>query len=97
MGYFIRLFRIVPDEPPPHRAHLRNILRGLYKAVLRFGMLIVALPIICYDAPTAEILRAEFSNREVDVVIFESNWLHQTLERALNLVVDFSDYDAEAW
>ncbi|KAL6807935.1 hypothetical protein GGI42DRAFT_366513 [Trichoderma sp. SZMC 28013] len=95
MGYFIRLVRIIPDEPPAHKAHLRNLLRGLYRAVLQFGMLIVAVPAVCFDFRAAEMLRAEFYNREKDLVVFESSWVNQTLERALDLVVDFSDYDTD--
>ncbi|PNP52255.1 hypothetical protein THARTR1_07464 [Trichoderma harzianum] len=94
-GYYIRLFRIIPDEPPAHKENLRDLLRRLYKTVLQFGMLIVAMPAICFDSRAAAMLRAEFYNRETDVMLFESTWVVQRLERALELVVDFSDYETD--
>ncbi|KAL6698001.1 hypothetical protein J3F84DRAFT_366222 [Trichoderma pleuroticola] len=95
MGYYIRLFRIIPDEPPAHKENLRDLLRWLYKTVLQFGMLIVAVPAICFDSRAAAMIRAEVYNRETDVMLFESNWVVQRLERALELVVDFGDYESD--
>ncbi|KAJ4864715.1 hypothetical protein T069G_01245 [Trichoderma breve] len=97
MGYYIRLSRIVPDGPPAHREHLRQLLRMLYKTVLQFSMLLVAYPNSDYllETRNAEIIRAEFANSERDLVTFESSWLYPRLESALGAVPEPNDHDTD--
>ncbi|KAL6814019.1 hypothetical protein V8C40DRAFT_283134 [Trichoderma camerunense] len=97
MGYYIRLSRIVPSGPPAHREHLRQLLRMLYKTVLQFSMLLVAYPNSDYllEPRNAETIRTEFSNRERDLVIFESSWLYPRLESALGAVPEPNDHGSD--
>ncbi|KAL6836670.1 hypothetical protein J3E69DRAFT_34563 [Trichoderma sp. SZMC 28015] len=97
MGYYIRLSRIVPNGPPAHREHLRQLLRMLYKTVLQFSMLLVAYPNHDYllEPQNAEIIRAEFSNRERALITFESSWLHPRLESALGAVPEPNDHSSD--
>ncbi|KAL7796978.1 hypothetical protein V8C43DRAFT_277847 [Trichoderma afarasin] len=97
MGYYIRLSRIVPSGPPAHREHLRQLLRMLYKTVLQFSMLLVAYPNSDYllEPQNAETIRTEFSNRERDLVIFESSWLYPRLESALGAVPEPNDHSSD--
>ncbi|KAL7915819.1 hypothetical protein GGI35DRAFT_430737 [Trichoderma velutinum] len=94
MGYYIRLSRIIPDEPPADKAHLRQLVRWLYRTVLHFGMLLVACPDICLDARAAANMRAEFLNKEKHVMIFESYWIKERLGYALDGVVESSDHES---
>ncbi|KKO98896.1 hypothetical protein THAR02_09012 [Trichoderma harzianum] len=97
MGYYIRLSRIVPDGPPAHREHLRELLRMLYKTVLQFSMLLVAYPNSdCLLEPrNAEIIRVEFANSERGLITFGSIWLYPRLENALGAIPEPNDHGTD--